>query len=243
MNAWTVVFLKRFLLCILFLLLLCACAVPPQVIDLDLYSDRGFARQVEEIFAAAVQHEGAAIRLTGQSYESGDYAYILRTAPDGEVHGFELLWEGARPEAGAWILAVGRLQSYQVDGTRYLQVAAQRLYCTDRSSEEICIREEAFLADLAQLYEHPEKYLGAQVTLTGLYGEGAVFRTADYLDGRTGRVGLECLCLTEPPEEGSWVTATGTLGTYERDGEKILILIDAVLSSAEQQEEPVKETP
>lgn len=240
--------MRKIIFVILALLFLCACAAPaPQALDLDLYSDRGFARRVEEIFADAAPYEGAAIRLTGQYYESDGYAYILRTAPDGAPSGFELIWEAEPPAPGQWILAVGQLQSYIEDGTRYLRVAAQQLYKTGRSAEEIAIQEETFLADLAELYENADPHLGARVTLTGRYGlQGAghcIFREAAYRDGRTGQVGLEILSLSELPAAGEWVTASGTLGAYERDGETVLTLIDAVLTPSEPMEEPIKEAP
>ena len=240
--------MRRAILILLVLLPLCACrASAPQPLDLDLYSDRGFAQRVDAIFADAASYENAAIRLTGQYYESGGYAYILRPTPDGEQRGFELRWEGEAPAPGAWILAVGTLTSYIEGEAHYLQVSAQQLFETGRTAEEITVGEETFLADLAELYDAAEAHLGARITLTGRYGLDEaghyIARTAAYRDGRAGQVGLQILSLSELPAAGAWVTATGTLGRYTRDGEEILILIDAVLTPSEPMEEPIKEAP
>ena len=236
--------LKRILFCTCLLLLFCACGTKTaEPVDLDLYSDRGFAGKVEEMFADASAYEGAAVRLTGQYHESGGYAYILRTAPDGSPVGFELAWDGQTPESGQWILAVGRIKSYIEDGTRYLQIAAEQVYRTARREETVEISEDTFLADLAQLYESAEEHLGKRVTLTGLCGPGYVHRTAEYRDGRTGPVGLEFLSLSAPREEGAWVAVTGTLCAYDRDGEEVLILADAVITPSDPAQNPIKEAP
>lgn len=236
--------LKRILFFACLLLTFCACGQKtPPAVDLDLYSDRGFAVKMEEIFADPSAYEGAAVRLTGQYYASEDYAYILRTTPDGTTCGFELAWAGEKPESGQWVLAVGRIKSYMEGGRRYLQLCAEQLYETGRSEERIEISENAFLTDLAQLYETAGEHLGARVTLTGLGGGGYVYRTAEYLDGRAGPVGLEFLSLSEVPEEGTWITVTGTLSAYEREGETVLTLIDGYITAAEPAQEPIKETP
>lgn len=236
--------MRKLILVLLILLPLSACkASAPQALDLDLYSDRGFAVKLEEIFADVVPYEGAATRLTGQYYAADGYEYLLRTAPDGTQVGFELAWDGQAPDLGQWILVVGRLESYIEDDERYLQIVAEQVYRTGRRDASVAISEEAFLADLAQLYETAEEHLGTRVTLTGLYGPGYVYRTAEYRDGRTGTVGLEFLSLSAPPEEGAWITVTGTLCAYDRDGEEVLILADAVITPADPAQNPIKEAP
>lgn len=236
--------MRKLILVLLILLPLGACkASAPQALDLDLYSDRGFAVKLEEIFADAAPYEGAAVRMTGQYHASGGYAYVLRTAPDGTQVGFELVWDGQAPDLGQWILVVGRLESYIEDDESYLQIAAEQIYRTGRRDASVAISEGAFLADLAQLYETADEHLGARVTLTGLCGADYVYRTAEYRDGRTGTVGLEFLSLSAPPEEGAWITVTGTLCAYDRDGEEVLILADAVITPAEPAQNPIKEAP
>lgn len=236
--------MRKLILVLLILLPLSACkASAPQALDLDLYSDRGFAVKLEEIFADVVPYEGAAVRMTGQYHASGGYAYVLRTAPDGTQVGFELVWDGQAPDLGQWILVVGRLESYIEDDERYLQIAAEQVYRTGRRDASVAISENAFLADLAQLYETVDEHLGKRVTLTGLCGADYVYRTAEYRDGRVGPVGLEFLSLSDPAEAGSWICVTGTLCDYDRNGEEVLILADAVITPAEPAQNPIKEAP
>ncbi len=229
--------MRRWILPVLILLLLTGCKKEaPDVVDLDLYSDRGFAAEVQAILAEAGRYEGAAVRLTGVYHAQPGCAFLLRDGPVGSV-GLELSWDGKAPEEGQQALAVGRLQSYEEDGVRYLQVAAELLLLTAEAEEAVLLTDENFVAALAALYDDPDAHLGAKVTLTGRYEATAdsrcVVRQVQYTDGRTGTVGLEFLPLSELPEEGAWITVTGTLCAYVGE-EPRLTLVDAVIEAAEE---------
>ncbi len=230
--------MRRWCVPFLLLLVLAGCGrEAPEALDLDLYSDRGFAARVQELLADAGHYEGVAVRLTGAYHAQPGYAFLLREGPDGPV-GLELSWQGEAPPEGQQTLAVGRLECYEEAGVRYLQVAAELLFLTGNSEETIVLTEQAFVSSLAALYDAPEAHLGAKVTLTGQYvrsgGSHCVTRQVQYTDGRTGIAGLAFLPLDELPREGAWVTVTGTLCADPEQGETRLTLVDAVIKEAEE---------
>lgn len=114
-------------------------AVPaqtPQVIDIDI-TEKMYVHWINEIYYNGDLYEGKTVRLQGmyaaETNESGSelYHFVYRKGPgccgsDGDMCGFEFLWDGAVPQEGAWIEVVGKVGIYTAaDGFTYLGLYAE----------------------------------------------------------------------------------------------------------------------
>ena len=192
--------------------------------ELDVLSAADFEARTAALLRQA--REGDGVRLSGFYAADDARQYIFRTGVDGVPVGFELVWTGEPPLPGDEIRVEGRFHIYEEDGARYLTILAERL--TNRSAlerAETCdVPEEGYLEALRPLYEHPEDYEGALVTISGrlrLRGDRcSVERQAVYISGDSAPVGLFFEWPGELPEPGAWVTVTGFL--REQEGEPVL---------------------
>lgn len=254
--------MRRLLCAALALLLLAGCAQRAGIhtaasegvaLDLDALSEAGFEARVQEVLADTGPYEGALLRMTGQYAErvwnGARYRYLVRpSGTDGSMVGFELQWDGAAQE-GDTLTVEGALATYLEGGARYAALEARRV--VNRSALEragqMDIPEEDYLTALRALYDAPEAHMGAAVRITGRFHAETVqgcaylqvLRAARYSDGSTAPAGLEFTWDGALPEDGSWITVEGTLGTYDYAGETILTLEAYAVTPAPAGLEPV----
>lgn len=227
------------LLALLVLLGACVSGRSDAVLNLDALDEAAYEQQVAEIFADTRPFVGRTVLLTGtyavRTYDGTVYQYIYRSAAaDGAPVGFELVWDGAAPQEGDEISVEGTLETYEQDGLRYLTLQAQSLqnHSALERAEPYAVTEERFLTDLAALYASPAAYEGVLVTITGAFAaenfHGKTYyrveRNAQYLDGMSGKVGLEFTWEGELPEADTWITVRGILHSYEENGQTWLTL-------------------
>jgi len=105
--------------------------------DIIQIGEKMFVGQTNDIYANPDEYLGKTIRYEGfymyfDNEDTGSrYDYVLRNGPsccgnDSQV-GFEINWDGAAPDVGAWVEVTGEMSSYEEDGWPYLCVNATEL--------------------------------------------------------------------------------------------------------------------
>ena len=108
-----------------------------------------YVSYINEIYVNTDDYIGKWIRIEGmyQAYTDTNtgktYYYVYRTGPgccgnDGSRCGFEFTFDGKMPKANDWIQVIGKLRTYEEDGTTYLTLDAKSVKVMDiRGAETV----------------------------------------------------------------------------------------------------------
>ncbi len=115
----------------------------PDVLEID---ERLFIAQTNDIFTNTDEYLGKSIKYQGlfktHYWNMTDkyYYYVIRYGPgccanDGEA-GFEVAWDGERPEENDWCEVVGTLEFYEDEGETYLRLVLSSLEVLEERGQE-----------------------------------------------------------------------------------------------------------
>ena len=112
--------------------------------------EKVFASTIKDMYLNTDAYVGKTIRLEGMMLngtygeEEEPYKYVYRYGPgccsNDAVLGLEVAWTDGQehefPEDGAWVEAVGTLETYLENGTQYLRLDLQELNVLEKRGKE-----------------------------------------------------------------------------------------------------------